>query len=174
MPLSSVYTGCITCVCLHNRRSDVSNNQYSAYFVTYCYGKWLVLYFMETVGRVLRVTRRRKWPNDSSEVDRHAHTGQRESLHFHSRSSVWGMRCGLGSGLAVSLRGALTLMENFKVGLGWALNYVNSFRIFSASSRDLLRGAIHSGYFYRASSSPLLLRGAPDYSIDTGFRDVLW
>jgi len=26
---------------------------------------------------------------------------------------------------------------------------------------------IHSGYFYSASSSPLLLRGAPDYSIDT-------
>src|SRR6218665_2346498 len=26
---------------------------------------------------------------------------------------------------------------------------------------------IHSGYFYGASSSPLLLRGAPDYSTDT-------
>ena len=26
---------------------------------------------------------------------------------------------------------------------------------------------IHSGYLYRASSSPLLLRGAPNYSIDT-------
>jgi len=26
---------------------------------------------------------------------------------------------------------------------------------------------IHSGYFCCASSSPLLLRGAPDYSIDT-------
>jgi len=26
---------------------------------------------------------------------------------------------------------------------------------------------IHSGYFYSASSSPLLLKGAPDYSIDT-------
>ena len=26
---------------------------------------------------------------------------------------------------------------------------------------------IHSGYFYSASSSPLLLRGAPNYSIDT-------
>ena len=26
---------------------------------------------------------------------------------------------------------------------------------------------IHSGYFYGASSSPLLLRGDPDYSIDT-------
>jgi len=24
---------------------------------------------------------------------------------------------------------------------------------------------IHSGYFYSASSSPLLLRGAPDYSM---------
>ena len=26
---------------------------------------------------------------------------------------------------------------------------------------------IHSGHFYSASSSPLLLRGAPDYSTDT-------
>jgi len=26
---------------------------------------------------------------------------------------------------------------------------------------------IHSGYFYSAFSSPLLLRGIPDYSIDT-------
>src|SRR6218665_3509577 len=26
---------------------------------------------------------------------------------------------------------------------------------------------IHSGYFYSASSSPLLLRGAPDYSTNT-------
>jgi len=26
---------------------------------------------------------------------------------------------------------------------------------------------IHSGYFYSTSSGPLLLRGAPDYCIDT-------
>ena len=26
---------------------------------------------------------------------------------------------------------------------------------------------IHSGHFYSAPSSPLLLRGAPDYSMDT-------
>ena len=26
---------------------------------------------------------------------------------------------------------------------------------------------IHSGYFYSASSSPLLLRGSPNYSIDS-------
>src|SRR6218665_1226067 len=32
---------------------------------------------------------------------------------------------------------------------------------------------IHSGYFYSASSSPLLLRGSPDYSIDTVSRGVL-
>jgi len=31
----------------------------------------------------------------------------------------------------------------------------------------LIHSFIHSGYFYSASSSPLLLRGAPDYSIDT-------
>jgi len=29
-----------------------------------------------------------------------------------------------------------------------------------------LHSFIHSGYFYRAFSSPLLLRGTPDYSID--------
>ena len=31
----------------------------------------------------------------------------------------------------------------------------------------MLNSFIHSGNFYIASSSPLLLRGAPDYSIDT-------
>src|SRR6218665_550265 len=30
-----------------------------------------------------------------------------------------------------------------------------------------LRSFIHSGYFYSASSSPLLLRGTPNHSIDT-------
>jgi len=30
-----------------------------------------------------------------------------------------------------------------------------------------LKQALHSGCFYSASSSPLLIRGAPDYSIDT-------
>jgi len=33
---------------------------------------------------------------------------------------------------------------------------------------------IHSGYFYSASSSPLLLRGAPDYSIDTVLELTRW
>jgi len=31
----------------------------------------------------------------------------------------------------------------------------------------LVQSFIHSRYFYSASSSPLLIRGAPDYSIDT-------
>ena len=31
----------------------------------------------------------------------------------------------------------------------------------------LMHSFIHSGYFYSASSSPLLLRGTPDNSIDT-------
>src|SRR6218665_2044590 len=31
----------------------------------------------------------------------------------------------------------------------------------------LCHSFVHSGYFYSASSSPLLLRDAPDYSIDT-------
>jgi len=29
---------------------------------------------------------------------------------------------------------------------------------------------IHSGYFHSASSSPLLLKGTPDYSIDTALE----
>ena len=33
---------------------------------------------------------------------------------------------------------------------------------------------IHSGYFYSTSSSPLLLRGAPDYSIDTVLELTCW
>src|SRR6218665_1581702 len=32
---------------------------------------------------------------------------------------------------------------------------------------SFIHSIIHSGYFYSASSSPLLLRGAPDYCIDT-------
>jgi len=32
----------------------------------------------------------------------------------------------------------------------------------------------HSGYFYSASSSPLLLRGAPNYSIDTVSELLGW
>ena len=31
----------------------------------------------------------------------------------------------------------------------------------------LIHSFIHPGHFYSASSSPLLLRGAPDYSTDT-------
>src|SRR6218665_2316257 len=31
----------------------------------------------------------------------------------------------------------------------------------------LIHSFIHSGHFYSAPSSPLLLRGAPDYSTDT-------
>src|SRR6218665_2239310 len=32
---------------------------------------------------------------------------------------------------------------------------------------DYIHSFIHSGHFYSAPSSPLLLRGAPDYSTDT-------
>src|SRR6218665_624645 len=42
--------------------------------------------------------------------------------------------------------------SNYKL-TGIAIHYKDSF--------------IHSGHFYSASSSPLLLRGAPDYSKDT-------
>ena len=37
----------------------------------------------------------------------------------------------------------------------------------AAVMKDLTRLFLHSGYFYSASSSPLLLRGDPDYDIDT-------
>src|SRR6218665_1756710 len=44
-------------------------------------------------------------------------------------------------------------------------------RIFSVlslcPSTDFFCSFIHSGHFYSAPSSPLLLRGAPDYSTDT-------
>jgi len=35
------------------------------------------------------------------------------------------------------------------------------------NAQDHIHSFIDSGYFYRSSSSPLLLLGAPDYSIDT-------
>ena len=35
------------------------------------------------------------------------------------------------------------------------------------SLHDLFLSFIHSGHFHSAPSSPLLLRGAPDYSTDT-------
>jgi len=34
----------------------------------------------------------------------------------------------------------------------------------------IVHSFVHSGYFYSASSSPLLLKGSPDYSIDTGLE----
>src|SRR6218665_1259544 len=36
-----------------------------------------------------------------------------------------------------------------------------------ASCRKTMHSVIHSGHFYSAPSSPLLLRGAPDYSTGT-------
>jgi len=37
----------------------------------------------------------------------------------------------------------------------------------------ILHSFIHSGYLYSAPSSPLLLRGDPDYSIDTVSESTL-
>ena len=48
---------------------------------------------------------------------------------------------------------ALKNNKSYKMIIAWIINGNHSF--------------IHSGYFYRASSNPLLLRGTPDYSIDT-------
>src|SRR6218665_1336637 len=36
--------------------------------------------------------------------------------------------------------------------------------------RSFIHSFIHSGHFYSAPSSPLLLRGDPDYSMDTTWR----
>src|SRR6218665_63911 len=55
------------------------------------------------------------------------------------------------------------------------VNYLKSaildvFILHTTSSHSFIRSIhsfIHSRYFYSASLSPLLLRGAPDYSIDT-------
>src|SRR6218665_1808897 len=43
---------------------------------------------------------------------------------------------------------------------------LNDLLVFSYSVSGL-HPTIHSGYFHSASSSPLLLRGAPDYSMDS-------
>src|SRR6218665_3565374 len=41
------------------------------------------------------------------------------------------------------------------------------FQVMSFIASYILYSFIHSGHFYSAPSSPLLLRGAPDYSTDT-------
>ena len=41
------------------------------------------------------------------------------------------------------------------------------FVLFPNMQDSFIHSFIHSGHFYSAPSSPLLLRGAPDYSMDT-------
>ena len=47
--------------------------------------------------------------------------------------------------------------------------YLNLIETYTISLRihSFIHSFIHSGHFYSAPSSPLLLRGAPDYSTDT-------
>src|SRR6218665_2687295 len=51
-------------------------------------------------------------------------------------------------------------------------NYILSkYSLFSVVELvDLSQTLIHSGHFYSTPSSPLLLRGAPDYSTDTASK----
>src|SRR6218665_3969012 len=60
------------------------------------------------------------------------------------------------------------------VGLAFPLkmycNYMYACTMYTFKIQEecsFIHSFIHSGHFYSASSSPLLLRGAPDYSTDT-------
>src|SRR6218665_3265734 len=57
----------------------------------------------------------------------------------------------------------------------WALVVLDHFDLVSIHDHwklisHIILSFIHFGYSYGASSSPLLLRGAPDYSIDTALE----
>ena len=51
--------------------------------------------------------------------------------------------------------------------LGKGCTYEKEVRITNLRYADDIHSLSHFGYFFSALSSPLLLRGAPDYSIDT-------
>ena len=44
---------------------------------------------------------------------------------------------------------------------------ISSFQVSSFDAYSFIHSFIHSGHFYSAPSSPLPLRGAPDYSTDS-------
>jgi len=54
----------------------------------------------------------------------------------------------------------------FQLLFFWATLMVNHLSLLVHYS-NVFRSFIHLGYFYSTSSSPLLLRGAPEYSTDT-------
>src|SRR6218665_3834733 len=73
----------------------------------------------------------------------------------------------LGGQVLVLVLGVRFLSLSWSLGvrslsLSWSLG-VRSLLTFL----ELIHSFIHSGHFYSAPSSPLLLRGAPDYSTDT-------
>ena len=70
-------------------------------------------------------------------------------------SSLYFLECGCGEGRAK----LLYIITNYKV----AKFCVKRQQLGSC----LIHSFIHSGHFYSAPSSPLPLRGAPDYSTDT-------
>src|SRR6218665_1903620 len=96
--------------------------------------------------------------------------GFRHFLGFYNRDVfIWGfesknpLKYGHGyyyhnfSGLQISFVFRMPKCKNKK------LENVNTLVI----SIQVIHSFIHSGHFYSAPSSPLLLRGAPDYSTDT-------
>ena len=52
-------------------------------------------------------------------------------------------------------------------GLGLKRKQPHDLYVYSERNLPSFHSFIHSGYSYSAPSSPLLLRGAPDYSTDT-------
>ena len=62
----------------------------------------------------------------------------------------------------------ITQIHQFDLNLGILLrvSYVNVI----CSQVQFIHSFIHSGHFYSAPSSPLLLRGAPDYSTVSEFH----
>src|SRR6218665_257883 len=44
---------------------------------------------------------------------------------------------------------------------------ISNISVLPSNPHSFIHSFIHSGHFYSAPSSPLLLRGAPDYSTDT-------
>src|SRR6218665_3096925 len=81
---------------------------------------------------------------------------------------------GIGSSSSVALKGkahgqgasaaeSVCVAACFAPSRGWVAGSPSLSKDRAGSNHSF----IHSGHFYSASSSPLLLRGAPDYSTDT-------
>ena len=68
--------------------------------------------------------------------------------------------------LSLLLNQFILFLSMFILGL-LVINFIQKLSWISASCRSTQPSFIHSGYFYSASSSPLVLRGTPDYGIGT-------